>query len=51
MKKNKNTITIERHYGDLLIDGYAIVTYSNDDLKVAKKLLLETLEEIDKYLK
>lgn len=51
MKKNKNTLTIERHYGDILIDGYAVVTHFNDDLKAAKKLLLEALEEIDKYVK
>lgn len=51
MKKNKNTLTIERHLGDILIDGYAPVTFFNDDLKGMKKLLLEALEEINRYLK
>lgn len=51
MKKNKNTLTIERNLGDILLDGYAVVTYSNDDLKLMKLLLKEAFDEVSRYVK
>ena len=51
MKKNKKALTIERHLGDILFDGYAVVTFSNDDLKIIKSLLTEAIDEVNRYVK
>ena len=37
MKKNKHSLKISRDFfGDTTLDGYPIVTYSNDELKILK---------------
>ena len=39
MKNNKHSLKISRYFfGDTILDGYPIVTYSNDELKILKNL-------------
>ena len=52
MKKNKHSLKISRSFfGDTTLDGYPIVTYSNDELKILKNLLTRVLCEVNKYIK
>ena len=51
MKKNKHSLKISRSCGDITLDGYPIATYSNDELKILKKLLEKVLCEINEYIK
>lgn len=52
MKKNKYSLKISRDFfGDTTLDGYPIVTYSNDELKILKNLLTRVLDEVDKHIK
>ena len=52
MKKNKHSLKISRSYfGETTLDGYPIATYSNDELKILKRLLTKVLDEINEYIK
>lgn len=51
MKENKYSLKISRNYGDTTLDGYPIATYSNDELKILKRLLTKVLSEINEYIK
>ena len=51
MKKNKHSLKISRNYGDITLDGYPIITYSNDELKILKNLLIKVLGEVNEYIK
>lgn len=52
MKKNKHSLKISRSFfGDTTLDGYPIVTYSNDELKILKNLLTKVLCEVNEYIK
>ena len=51
MKKNKYSLKISRSFGDTTLDGYPIVTYSNDELKILKNLLTKVLDEVNEYIK
>ena len=51
MKKNKHSLKISRSYGDITLDGYPIATYSNDELKILKNLLIKVLGEVNEYIK
>lgn len=52
MKKNKHSLKISRSYfGETTLDGYPIVTYSNDELKILKNLLTRVLDEVNEYIK
>ena len=52
MKKNKHSLKISRSFfGNTTLDGYPIVTYSNDELKILKNLLTQVLDEVNEYIK
>ena len=52
MKKNKHSLKISRSFfGDTTLDGYPIITYSNEELKILKRLLTKVLGEVDEYIK
>ena len=52
MEKNKYSLKISRNFfGDTTLDGYPIATYSNDELKILKNLLMKVLCEINEYIK
>lgn len=52
MKKDKYALKISRSFfGDTTLDGYPIVTYSNDELKILKNLLTKVLCEVNEYIK
>lgn len=52
MKKNKHSLKISRDFfGNTTLDGYSIVTYSNDELKILKNLLTRILDEVNEYIK
>lgn len=51
MKENKHSLKISRSCGDTTLDGYPIATYSNDELKILKRLLTKVLGEVNEYLK
>lgn len=52
MKENKHSLKISRSFfGDTTLDGYPIVTYSNDELKILKNLLTRVLGEVNEYIK
>lgn len=52
MKENKHSLKISCSiFGDTTLDGYPIVTYSNDELKILKNLLTRVLGEVDEYIK
>lgn len=52
MKKNKHSLKISRSYfGETILDGYPIATYSNDELKILKNLLEKVLCEVNEYIK
>lgn len=52
MKKNKHSLKISRSFfGETTLDGYPIVTYSNDELNILKNLLEKVLCEVDEYIK
>lgn len=52
MKKNKYSLKISRSFfGDTTLDGYPIATYSNDELKILKNLLIQVLDEVNEYIK
>lgn len=52
MKKNKHSLKISRSlFGDITLDGYSIITYSNDELKILKNLLTRVLCEVNEYIK
>lgn len=51
MKENKYSLKISRNFGDTTLDGYPIATYSNDELKILKRLLTRVLDEINEYIK
>lgn len=52
MKKNKHSLKISRSvFGDTTLDGYPIVTYSNDELRILKSLLTRVLNEVNEYIK
>lgn len=51
MKEDKYSLKISRNYGDTTLDGYPIATYSNDELKILKRLLTKVLDEINEYIK
>ncbi len=51
MKENKYSLKISRNYGDTTLDGYPIATYSNDELKILKRLLTKVLGEVNEYIK
>ena len=50
MKENKYSLKISRNYGDTTLDGYPIATYSNDELKILKRLLTKVLGEVNEYI-
>lgn len=50
MKEDKYSLKISRNYGDTTLDGYPIVTYSNDELKIIKRLLTKVLGEVNEYI-
>lgn len=37
-------------YIDTTLDGYPIATYSNDELKILKRLLTKVLGEVNEYI-
>lgn len=51
MKENKYSLKISRNFGDTTLDGYPIATYSNDELKILKRLLTKVLGEVNEYIK
>lgn len=51
MKKDKRSLKITYRFGGFILDGYAVATYSNEELKILKNLLTETLCEINEYIK
>ena len=51
MKEDKYSLKISRDSGDTILDGYPIVTYSNDELKILKNLLTRVLNEVNEYIK
>lgn len=51
MKEDKYSLKISRNYGDTTLDGYPIATYSNDELKIIKRLLTKVFGEINEYIK
>ena len=52
MKKNKYSLKISRSFfGDTTLDGYPIITYSNEELKILKNLLTKVLNEVNEYIK
>lgn len=51
MKENKYSLKISRNLGDTTLDGYPIATYSNNELKILKRLLTEVLGEVNEYIK
>lgn len=52
MKENKHSLKISRScFGDTTLDGYPIITYPNDDLKILKNLLTRVLGEVNEYIK
>lgn len=52
MKKNKHSLKISRSFfGETTLDGYPIATYSNDELKILKNLLIKVLGEVNEYIK
>lgn len=51
MKENKYSLRISRSNGDTTLDGYPITTYSNDELKILKRLLTEVLGKVNEYIK
>ena len=52
MKKNKHSLKISRSiFGDTTLDGYPIITYSNDELKILKNILTKVLSEVNEYIK
>lgn len=51
MKEDKYSLKISRNFGDTTLDGYPIATYSNDELKILKRLLTEVLGEVNEYIK
>lgn len=51
MKENKHSLKISRSCGNITLDGYPIATYSNDELKILKRLLTKVLGEVNEYIK
>lgn len=51
MKEDKYSLKISRNSGDTTLDGYPIATYSNDELKILKRLLTKVLGEVNEYIK
>ena len=47
MKEDKYSLKISRNFGDTTLDGYPIATYSNDELKILKRLLTTVLGEVN----
>lgn len=50
MKEDKYSLKISRNFGDTTLDGYPIATYSNDELKILKRLLTKVLGEVNEYI-
>lgn len=50
MKQDKYSLKISRNFGDTTLDGYPIATYSNDELKILKRLLTKVLGELNEYI-
>lgn len=50
MKENKHSLKISRSCGNIILDGYPIATYSNDELKILKNLLTRVLCEVNEYI-
>lgn len=50
MKQDKYSLKISRNSGDTTLDGYPIATYSNDELKILKRLLTKVLGEVNEYI-
>lgn len=50
MKEDKYSLKISRNYCDTTLDGYPIATYSNDELKILKRLLTKVLGEVNEYI-
>lgn len=50
MKEDKYSLKISRNSGDTTLDGYPIATYSNDELKILKRLLTKVLGEVNEYI-
>ena len=50
MKENKYSLKISRSCGNITLDGYPIATYSNDELKILKRLLTKVLGEVNEYI-
>lgn len=50
MKENKHSLKISRSCGNITLDGYPIATYSNDELKILKRLLTKVLGEVNEYI-
>ena len=50
MKENKHSLKISRSCGNVTLDGYPIATYSNDELKILKRLLTKVLDEVNEYI-
>ena len=51
MKNDKYSLKISRSCGNITLDGYPIATYSNDELKILKNLLIKVLSEVNEYIK
>ena len=51
MKEDKYSLKISRNSGDTTLVGYLIATYSNDELKILKRLLTKVLGEVNEYIK
>ena len=50
MKKNKHSLKISRSCGNIILDGYPIATYSNDELKILKNLITKVLGEVNEHI-
>ena len=50
-EKEQTLIKDSRSDGNITLDGYPIVTYSNDELKIIKNLLTNVLDEVNEYIK
>ena len=51
MKENKHSLKISRNiFGDTTLDGRNIPTFSNDELKILKRLLTKVLSEVNQYI-
>lgn len=47
---NRLTKEVTATCGNITLDGYPIATYSNDELKILKRLLTKFLGDVNEYI-